>query len=496
MNVGHGSKHSYRATSRSRSAAFLVGVVFVCLNLATSVYAQTVESLSQVRKLYVDSLGQGKIAADLRGHVISRLRHSHGIEVVQNLPDADAVAKGTGQIWTTSRSSLSPRSNSARQATVEGFLSLEVIGKNNQTLWSYLVTPSKFSWGGIEDDLARQVVAKLLADIAEKGHPTDTSAASAIPAAQTALNGAGATFPAPLYQKWFESFQQEHPNVKIAYDAVGSGEGIRRLKAGQIDFGASEMPLSDQDISGGNQRFTQVPIVLGAVVPIYSLRGVHQNLNMSPEILAGIYLGKIRKWNDPQIRALNSGTPLPDAEIAVVHRSDASGTSFVWSEYLSKASPGWKTSVGSGVNVPWPVGIGAERNEGVAATVQRTPNSIGYVEFIYAIQHELRFASVRNAAGQFIKADIASVREASASAGQPDRGFRFSITAAPGRTAYPIATYTWLLLPDSAEDKNKRAALRELVRWMLSSGQKSCSALGYAPLPTDVAQRALQSIGQ
>lgn len=445
-----------------------------------------------MRKLYVDSLGTSKAAEEVRARLIRRLRGAHGLQITENEAVADAVAKGTGQIWTTGSVLLGPRPNSPSQPMYEGFLSVEVIGKGNQTLWSYLVTPSKFHWGGIADDLAKQLAERLLGAMEASTQPT-AAALGSTDTARAQLNGAGATFPEPLYRKWFESFRQEHPEVKIGYDAVGSGEGIRRLKAGKVDFGASEIPLTDEQAAAGS-LYLQVPVVMGAVVPIYNLPGVRQNLNLTPEALAGIYLGKIKKWNDPAISQANHGLNLPAANIVVVHRSDGSGTSFVWSDYLSKVSLEWKTTLGSGATVSWPVGTGAEYNDGVAAAVQSTPNSIGYVEFIYAIQHELKFAAVKNAAGEFVKANIASVTAASAAWGAQGSGFRRSITDAPGKSAYPIATYTWLMLASQSEDKNKATALRDLVHWMLTSGQKSCSALGYAPLPAEVAQRALEMV--
>ncbi|MGA3089682.1 MAG: phosphate ABC transporter substrate-binding protein PstS [Terriglobales bacterium] len=307
------------------------------------------------------------------------------------------------------------------------------------------------------------------------------------------LRGAGATFPSPLYQQWLELFQDDHPDVHISYDAVGSEEGIQQLRERKVDFAASEMPLSDEAMSEAHQRYIHVPSVLGAVVPIYNVKGLRQNLNFTPETLSGIFLGKIRKWNDPQLTMSNRGAALPDAEIIVVHRSDGSGTSFVWTEYLSKISPQWKVAVGAGATVQWPVGVEAERNEGVASTVQRTPNSIGYVEFIYAIQHELRFGAVRNSAGRFIRASISSVT-AAASSGASSQDFRVSITDPTSKDAYPIATYTWLLLPEQVKTNSTSEVLLDLIRWMLTSGQKKCSALGYAPLPLDVAKRALDAL--
>ncbi len=459
---------------------------------ATGGHAQVAERLSQVKKLYVDSLGTGKGAAEMREQLIRRLRKSHEVQVVSNPKEADALVRGTGRIWVTGHSSLSPRSHSPSQPTFEGFLSAEVVGQDGNTLWSYLVSPGNFPWNGITDDLVRQFASKLIAALKGEDRQEPAVAGPRVQVEGT-LRGAGATFPEPLYQRWFELFQEQNPNVHISYDAVGSAEGIQRLEESKVDFGASEMPLSDEVMAEAHQRFIHLPAVLGAVVVIYNVKGVRQNLNFTPEALSGIFLGKITKWNDPQMGKSNRGAALPGADIVVVHRSDGSGTSFVWSDYLSKISPQWKTSVGAGTTVQWPVGVGAERNEGVAAAVRRTPNSIGYVEFIYAIQHELSFGNVRNAAGQFVKANISSVTAAAAASASPGQDFRVSITNPPGEAAYPIATYTWLLLPQRIEDKNKKSVLTELVRWMLTSGQKKCSAFGYAPLPAEVAKRALES---
>ena len=488
------SSHFEMAGDRLCSLCWL----FLMFLAATSpTYAQSAEDLSQVQKMYVDSFGHSKNATELRTRILRRLQRTSKLQAVSNLKDADARMKCNGQIWTIGHISLSPRTHNPRVPVLQGFLSCEVIGNDNQTLWSYLVTPSRFPWAGIADDLAGQLVARLLGAAQAKGPSTAASiVGTAAPSAPVLLKGAGATFPAPLYQKWFELFEKDHPGVHIDYDAVGSGSGIRRLNDGTVDFGASEMPLSDQALAEGRHRFIQIPMVLGGLVAIYNIKHLNRNLNFTPEILAGIYLGHIKEWNDPQIKAANREAALPDAKIVVVHRSDASGSTFTWSDYLTKVSPEWKTSVGTGIELRWPVGVGAEQNEGVASVVQQTENSIGYVEFIYALQHELGFAAVKNTAGQFVKADIASVTQAARTAGSPDRGFRISITDAPGKGAYPIATYSWLLLPESTEDSSRRAVLVSLVRWMLTSGQKSCSALGYASLPPDVARRGLQTLHQ
>jgi len=484
------------SSNRKRIFATPFCAIVWLMAAAAPASAQTAESLPHVKKVFVDSLGQGRRADEVRSQVVRRLQKNHVFEVVPNRANADAAIRGTAQIWTVSQASLSPHSHGATETIYEGFLSVEMIGRNQQTLWSYLATPSRFSWSGVAGDLAGQVVSKLLLDVQGGAHSNEPSASPATAGAGATLKAAGATFPAPLYKKWFQSFEQEHSEVHISYEAVGSGEGIRRLGDGQIDFGASEMPLSDQAMSDLHRKFVHVPIVLGAVVPIFNVPGLQHKVNFTSEVLAGIYLGKIRKWSDAEVRKANPGMRLPDADIVVVHRSDGSGTSFVWSDYLSKVSTEWKAAVGAGATLQWPVGIGAEYNDGVASTVQQTPNSIGYVELIYAIQHELEFGAVKNAAGQFVRADIASVTEAARSASERERDLRVSITDPPGKTAYPIATYTWLLVPEQSDDKYKRGALLELLRWVLTSGQKSCSALGYSPLPTEVAERGLDTVNR
>ncbi len=479
-------------SSLRQNAVLLCLFLFFLLVAGTSGSAQSAAELTQVKSLYVDSLGNDKAAVATRNNIERRLRKSRELKIVVNPQEADAILKGTARIWAIGHNSLSPHSHRPVEALFEGFVSAELVDKKNETIWSYLVTPSKFPWGGISDDLGRQVVNRLLAAIKETGQEPSLAA---VPAnAGATLKGAGATFPAPLYEKWFELFEQDHAMVHISYDPVGSAEGIRKLKEGKVDFGASDMPLASRSDSEGHARLRQIPMVLGAVVPIYNVKGAHQNLNFTPEILAAIYLGKIKKWKDPQIKKVNGAASLPDAEIIVVHRSDGSGTTFVWTDYLSKVIPEWRASVGSGDTVQWPVGIGAAGNEGVASIVQKTPNSIGYVEFIYALQHELSFGAVRNPAGEFSKADIASVIAAARASATPQPNSGVSITGSPGRTAYPISAYTWLLLAQKEPDIGKKAALSELLRWMLTSGQKSCSALGYAPLPSDVAKRALEEL--
>lgn len=319
--------------------------------------------------------------------------------------------------------------------------------------------------------------------------------AGTVSSAQTALHGAGATFPAPVYGKWFDGYQKRNPGTQIVYEAVGSEKGIRLLGEGKVDFAGSDKPLTDEKVSQLGRRVAHIATVIGGVVPIYNVSGLQKDLNLTGEILAGIYLRKITKWNDPAIRAVNRDAALPDAEIVVVHRSDGSGSTFVWTDYLSKVSPEWKATAGADLTVNWPVGVGAQGNEGVADTVQKTNNTIGYVELIYAIQRRLSFGAVRNAAGQFIQASLASVT-AAAEELQFDKitDFRISLTNAPGKQAYPIASFSWLLVPQDVRDVEKRGALLGVLRWVLTSGQKQCSMLGYAPLPAAVAESELRAL--
>jgi phosphate transport system substrate-binding protein len=457
------------------------------------VRAQTAEALSQVKRVYVESFGQESGAAELRGEVIKRLRSDRKLEVVTALKEADAVIKGAGSIWVTGYVSNDPRSPSnARQPIFHGFLSAEVVGKDNEPLWSYLVTPSKFRDGAITQDLANHLVTKLDLALEQKSEKVALAPVTKR-TGEMSLTGAGATFPAPLYQEWFESFQQRHTNTHITYSAIGSEGGLRLLTDGKVDFAASDMPLSDETQSQSRTTFLHFPSVLGAVVPIYNLKGLDRNLNFTPETLAGICLGKIKKWNDPKIRESNRNAALPDSEIVVIHRSDGSGTTFVWTDYLSKVSPEWKATVGVSSVVQWPVGAGAEGNDAVAALVQQTPSSIGYVEMVYALRHQLGFGAVRNSAGQFVQADLASVTAAAREAARAmTSDFRVSITNASGKDAYPIATFTWWLLPRELGGAAKKPAVLELLQWILTSGQKQCSALGYAPLPREIANRELE----
>ena len=311
------------------------------------------------------------------------------------------------------------------------------------------------------------------------------------------LNAAGATFPYPIYSKWFSVYHDKNPNDQINYQSIGSGGGIQQLKAGTVDFGASDMPLNDQLLGQFSFKIIQFPTVLGAVVPTYNIPGVSASLKFTSQAIADIYLGKVTKWNDNEIASSNPGVQLPGNDIVVVHRSDGSGTTFVWTDYLSKVSPDWKEHVGSNTSVNWPKGLGGKGNEGVAGLVEQTPNSIGYVELIYAIQNHMGYGLVKNASGNFIKASLESVTDAASGAAEKMKSdIRISITDASGAKAYPICSFTYLLIPEKISDSAKRDAIKTFLHWMLTDGQGMVESLNYARLPKAVVAIEMKQIGE
>lgn len=313
---------------------------------------------------------------------------------------------------------------------------------------------------------------------------------------QTTLNGAGATFPNPMYSKWFSEYHKAHPDIQINYQPIGSGGGIRQVTEGTVDFGASDMPMTDKQLQDAKTKILNIPTVLGAVVPAYNVPGVTGEVKFTPEALAGIFLGKITKWNDKAITEQNPGVNFPDKDIVVVHRSDGSGTTFIWTDYLSKVSPDWKSQVGSNTSVSWPLGMGGKGNEGVAGYIRSLAGSIGYVELIYAVQNNITYGSVRNSSGAFTKASLEGVTAAAASAPKMPADFRVSITNAPGKDAYPISSFTWLLIPATSKDAAKGKILADFLNWMVTEGQKMTAALTYAPLPENVAAKVHEAIKQ
>jgi len=420
--------------------------------------------------VYVGSLGTNEGVEDLRHELIETLRRLHRLTIVSSADQADAVLEGKGGLWIRGYRSLSPRARanpSSAEPIYAGYLSIRVQGKDGETLWSYFANPRRISFSGLKHDLASQLVSKLWDDIS---NATDTTVAATSPTGAVAtLRGAGATFPFPIYHDWFHSFHARHPNWQFEYQPIGSEAGLKQLEAGTIDFAGSDIP--------GPASVVQIPTVGGAVVLIYNLPRFGDELRLTAEAVADIFSGKIKAWNDPALRAINRRSSLPNTPITVVHRADGSGTTFALAEYLMKAT---------GRKIEWSVGEVATGNEGVAKQVAATPNSIGYVEFIYAFDHHLSFASVANSSGRFIQADLPSIKAAA-------ENYQISIANAPGEDAYPISTFSWLMFREPMEAA-KREAMMSFLEWMLTSGQRECSALGYAPLPKSLVDRELATI--
>lgn len=315
--------------------------------------------------------------------------------------------------------------------------------------------------------------------------------------AQTTLNGAGATFPYPIYSKWFSKYHDLHSDIQFNYQSIGSGGGIRQVLAGTVDFGASDGPMTDEQLSQAKIKILHVPTVLGAVVPAYNISGVTGEIKFTPDVLAGIFLGKITNWNDKTIASANPGINFPkDQPIIVIHRSDGSGTTFIFTDYLSKVSSDWQNQAGKGTSVKWPVGLGGKGNEGVAGLIRQMQGSIGYIELIYAVQNKITYGTVKNAAGEFVKASLDSVTAAAASVKSMPADFRVSITNSPGKDAYPISSFTWLLIPVQARDPAKGKIMADFLKWMLDDGQKMTTELTYAPLPATVIAKVKDEIKQ
>jgi phosphate transport system substrate-binding protein len=465
-----------------------IATLFVLsLLLAVHAQAQTADSLSQVKKIYLDTTAARPDATEMRKHLVDSLRNDHSIEIVPDPVNADAILKVTSEIWVKAYVSVNSRSPGSRYPVYGGFLSGQLIGSGGEALWSYLVTPSKYASSGIHQDLANQFARKMLAALHEAPSATNPNR----PGNPLLIRVAGATFPAPLYQAWIQSFRQHHPGIQITYSAIGSEAGVQQLYENKITIAASDVPLSDAYISQMPTKLLQFATVIGAVVPIYHLPQTGQDLRFTPEILADIYLGKIRRWNDPAIREFNRSVTLPNADIIVVHRADGSGTTFAFTDFLSKTNPAWKAAVGSGTTVNWPIGRAVPGNDGVASVVEQTPNSIGYTELSFAIQRQLSYGTVRNAAGNFTQANLLTLAAAAANSSS---NILVPLTNAPAKDAYPITSFTWLLVPRSIPDPATKAAVAEFLDWILTSGQKECSALAYNPLPKEVVTRELETL--
>ncbi len=307
------------------------------------------------------------------------------------------------------------------------------------------------------------------------------------------LTAAGASFPYPIYSKWFSEYSSAHPGVQVNYASIGSGGGIAQVTKGLVDFGASDMPMSDEALALSPVKLINLPTVLGAVVPVFNVPGLKE-LRFSPDVLSDIYLGKIANWNDGRIAKDNPGAKLPDQKIIVVHRSDGSGTSFIWTDYLSKVSKDWANGPGKGASPSWPVGVGGKGNDGVAGLVRQLPGSIGYVELLYALQNKITFGAVKNSAGNWITASISGVTEAASSVKQMPADYRVSITNAPGANAYPISSFTYLLIPIKGNNAQNRTVMKDLLSWILKTGEGQVSALSYAPLPDALVEKELKTV--
>ncbi len=313
------------------------------------------------------------------------------------------------------------------------------------------------------------------------------------------INGAGASFPNPLYQKWFYEYKKIDPNVQFNYLSLGSGAGIRQVTEGTVDFGATDGPMTDEQLKEFSEKhgcnILHFPTALGAAVPCYNVPSIDQKLNFTPAALAGIFLGKITKWNDPELAKANAGVKLPDSEIVVVHRADGSGTTYIWADFLAKVSPQWKKDVGVSTALKWPVGLGAKGNEGVAGQVKQTPGSIGYVEVIYALQNKMLYGRVQNAAGKFVDADLGSITAAAEGAVKDmPADFRASITNAPGEKSYPVSSFTWFLIPERISDPVKKDGIVKFLKWSLGEGQEMLEPLTYSKLPKEVVEQEMKAI--
>ncbi len=425
--------------------------------------------------------------------MVAEVRKLSSVSLVAGEANADLILGGGGEIWVKGYRSLNPRSGrvpSDGSPVYGGYLSVELRDKAGATLWSTLVTPGADADDAAKDlskRIAKQLVAAL-GKLAPGSPATPLNPPNTTPSTQ--IKGAGATFPYPVYEKWFTNYRRSDPNVAITYDPVGSEAGIRRLLAGEVDFGASDSPEAIRDPAPGEAgKYEFFPAIAGAVVPIVNLPGFTGEIAFTPEALAGIYLGTITKWNDPILKEANRGVRLPDLDIVVVRRADGSGTTYAFTDFLSKTVPAWKERVGTSLDPKWPVGRAATGNDGVAKTVKETGGSIGYVEYIYALHNQLSFGKVRNANGEFVSAGLESVERA---ANQLATGL--SIVNAPGVGAYPIATFTWLVAPAHMTDVAKRIALAGFLNWMLGPGQAQAAALGYVALPKDIADREHSAI--
>ena len=479
---------------RARNSLIRNMFALACCLLAWPALAR---GASGARRLYVEVFATKAGAEKLREDVTAELRKLNSVSLVPGESNADLTLGGGGEIWVRGYRSFNPRSHMKLPTNgipiYAGYLSVELKNKNGVTVWSYLATPGTAS-EDISKDLSKQI-AKHIADALNQVETITRASPRTGPT--IALNGAGATFPFPVYQKWFTNFQTHDPGTLISYDAIGSEAGVRKLLAGDIDFGASDSPEAIRELAPADEgNYLLFPSVVGAVVPIVNVPGVPQDIAFTPEALAGIFLGKITKWNDPILQRANRGLHLPDLAIVVVHRADGSGTSYAWTDYLSKTSPEWKAEVGASLVPKWPTGRAATGNDGVAKLVKELGGSIGYVEFIYALQNHLSYGRIRNHDGEFVEASLESIAAAVGRSTQIRDDFKASIVDAAGEGAYPIASFTWIVVPTHIADDAKRSAITGFLRWMLGPGQQQAAALGYLALPREIVAREQDAIAK
>jgi len=459
--------------------------MFCCTMFVSALSRQTAPA-SQIKRLYVEPFATQAGSEKFREDVISELRKLNSVSLAADESSADAILGGGGEVWIKGYRSHNPQLGKVPPngtPIYTGFLSIELRDKNGQTLWSYLATPPEAS-ENISKDLSTLIVKKLVEALKQGEAPSQTAP---LPQPTMILKGAGATFPFPVYAKWFTNYRRENPAVQITYEPVGSEAGALKLLANSVDFAASDSPEVVHILAPSDEeRFLFLPSVVGAVVPVVNLSGLPSDIAFTPDALAGIYLGKIKKWNDPILTRANRGLHLPDLDIAVVHRADGSGTSYVWTDYLSKISPEWKAQVGTSLAPKWPVGLEANGNGGVSKVVKERAGSIGYVEFIYALQNHLTYGRVRNRDGKFVSASLETIAAAASHSMKISQDFKVSIVDAPGADAYPISSFSWIVVPVRSANDATRNALGGFLQWMLGAGQRQAAALGYLPLPKDV----------
>jgi phosphate transport system substrate-binding protein len=470
-------------------------IAFSVLIFGATLASQTARPNS-IRRIYVEPFVTQAGSEQFREDVIAELRKLSSVSLASDESNADAILGGGGEVWIKGHVSHNPRlsrvpPNGAPVYT--GFLSVELRAANGQTLWSYLATPPRVS-GDVAKDLSTSIVKNLAAFL---DHAASLSPTTSLPQPGIVLHGAGATFPYPVYARWFTNYRRENPNVEIDYEPVGSEAGIRKLIANSVDFGASDSPKAIHDLAPGDEKkYLFLPSVVGAVVPVVNLPGLPGDISFTPEALAGIYLGKIKKWNDPVLARANKGVRLPNLDIVVVHRADGSGTSYAWTDYLSTTSSAWKTQVGTSLAPRWPVGREANGSDGVARMVKEQVGAIGYVEFIYALQNHLIYGRVRNRHGEFVQASLESIEAAASHSSVVNDDFDLSLVDAPGTGVYPISSFTWIVVRAQIADSAKRNAISGFLQWMLGPGQRQAAALGYVALPQELLKKEAAAIAR